>query len=1081
MRWVLLAIVMAIGGTAQAQEASIRRLRELASRDDPGLVAAVREQPEDARELFRRLLVQAGARAGRDSDSALVTARVVATVMASTLGDSFPTLQIARFARMPPADRRAKIAADSVRRAGNAARATGGVAAALPLWREAHRRSATIGDSVGVAAALGNIGAGLFIAGTRDSAMYYLTRAVTIADAAGDRRTALNATDVMGSMARDAGDLRHARELYERALARRAAIGDIRGACAEHNNLGLIFEALGDASAASAHYEQAFALAHAHGLDEPEAAALINLGNLAAADGRFAESIRRYDSALRIYRATNAEADVALVLHDVGLVAMRRGDYREARARLVEALAIYTRSGTVDDRVAVRSDLATVLAASGDMQGARLQLRQAERLVAGRMGDDLMAAGVALTHADLAVHLNSPDEADRQFARAEALYRRAGDVRGEAEAQRGRAILLSDRHQYPRSLSLLTSAQRRLTATGDRRAAALAMLMIGDVQRQAGNPVAARRALESARDSLRTLGDAVGEAAAMRVVGDLELDANEPLVAESIYRQALARIGPRAAPTTTWQLHAALGDALRMRGALADAASELRQAIGDIERMASSLALEERRSGFMTDKWDPYAQLAMVELQRGDTSGAFDASERMRARQMLDLLARGRVSSGEAADSSLVVRTQDIRRRVDVLTRRLEAVDGSVGATRGVGVSAEQTAAAREALARARDEYAQALLDLRESATAYGRIARGESVTWHDVARRLAPGEVMLEYLVADSTTIVFAITADTLRAVNLGVGRRVLEPLIDFARGSLTSTRRTNPGRGMDAPWRAPLRRLYQYLVAPVEETGVLSAARTLVVVPNADLNYLPFATLLRTGPDRRDEFLVQRFAIGYAPSASVRVRLSDRRPAALSGVLAMAPRPDELPGSRREVASIGALYGTQANVLVGAAATEAAFRASANRYGVLHLATSGLLNKQNPLFSFVALGPGDGSDGRLEVHEVLGMTLHARLVVLSACQTALASGAIADVPPGDDWVGLVQAFLGAGADHVLATLWPVEDRSTAWMMERVHRRLHAGESAVVAVAEAQREALRKSDMADPFYWGGFVLVGAR
>ena len=76
--------------------------------------------------------------------------------------------------------------------------------------------------------------------------------------------------------------------------------------------------------------------------------------------------------------------------------------------------------------------------------------------------------------------------------------------------------------------------------------------------------------------------------------------------------------------------------------------------------------------------------------------------------------------------------------------------------------------------------------------------------------------------------------------------------------------------------------------------------------------------------------------------------------------------------------------------------------------------------------LFSFVQLSGGGGdSDGRLEVHEVFGLSLSARLVVLSACQTGLASGAVADVPAGDDWVGLVRAFLGAGAQNVIATLW--------------------------------------------------------
>jgi CHAT domain-containing protein len=55
--------------------------------------------------------------------------------------------------------------------------------------------------------------------------------------------------------------------------------------------------------------------------------------------------------------------------------------------------------------------------------------------------------------------------------------------------------------------------------------------------------------------------------------------------------------------------------------------------------------------------------------------------------------------------------------------------------------------------------------------------------------------------------------------------------------------------------------------------------------------------------------------------------------------------------------------------------------------------------------------LAPDDGDDGRLEVHEVFGATLYARLVVLSACQTAIGAGQLADVPAGDDWIGFVEA----------------------------------------------------------------------
>jgi CHAT domain-containing protein len=196
-------------------------------------------------------------------------------------------------------------------------------------------------------------------------------------------------------------------------------------------------------------------------------------------------------------------------------------------------------------------------------------------------------------------------------------------------------------------------------------------------------------------------------------------------------------------------------------------------------------------------------------------------------------------------------------------------------------------------------------------------------------------------------------------------------------------------------------------------------------------------------------------------------------------NGVLAVAPRPDVLPASQREAQAVARFDGGAAQVLTGGRATEAAFLEAAPGKRILHLATYGVLNKHNPLFSFVEFARDGTQDGRLEVHEVFGLELAADLVVLSACQTGLGSGRLADVPPGDDWVGLTRAFLHAGAANVVATLWAVEDEATAGLMERFHQALAAGAPPAQSLAQAQRALLRDRATGHPFYWAGVVAVG--
>ena len=104
--------------------------------------------------------------------------------------------------------------------------------------------------------------------------------------------------------------------------------------------------------------------------------------------------------------------------------------------------------------------------------------------------------------------------------------------------------------------------------------------------------------------------------------------------------------------------------------------------------------------------------------------------------------------------------------------------------------------------------------------------------------------------------------------------------------------------------------------------------------------------------------------------------------------------------------------------------------------------------------------------------------LRLNARLVTLSACDTALGGGDFADVPSGDEFVGLSRAFLEAGSSAVLASLWKVDDQSTPVMMGRFYRAMktHRGPE---ALSLAQRAMIRNPQYRHPFYWAPFVFIG--
>src|SRR6266571_1462322 len=731
------------------------------------LIFHVRERPLAVRDAVNESL-----RRGE-----LDAAGKIAAAYALAWRDSFLVREVARFVAWPAARRSAKLTVDSMRRVGVTAFGRDGPAAAVAQWQRALARATTNGDSAGMAALLANIGAGLLEDGQLDSAGAYLERARALAAAIGDLRVEANAVGALAGAREERGDLATAREYYARALTLRDRIGDTRGTAADHNNLGLLAQRLGDVDEAQRHFDTALVLNRRDGRDDVAATNLVNLAGLASLAGDFSHAEALYRDALATWRAHEAWANAAVALHGLGQLELRRGDYPAARTALQEALAIYARTGPVADELAVRRDLAGAEAAAGDLQGAWDELSRAQRRADSTRAPPTARAGIALARADLALELNTLAEAQRLYARAEGLYRLAAEPAGEAEAQEGRAVLLLARDDALHAQPLLETALRTQLGAGSVRAAALTRVTLGRAVLARGDTAAARGQLTRAAGELDRGGDPVAAAAALGEWAALEAHAGAPIAADSLYRAALDRLGDRIAPEIAWQLHAGWASVLRGQGATDAAARELRSALSELARPSRSLVLPERRSAFLADKWDVYAQLALVERDRGRVGAAFEASERLRAREMLELLARGRIASpADTADD------------VDQVLRGSEVV-----------LNASTT---RESLARAQQTYADLLLEARERAPRHAALVAPDVATWQGVARRLEPDAAFIEYLVSDSTTLAFVVNSDTIAVLELGTRRQELARLVDFTRATIA-----RQGPGTDSLWRAPLR----------------------------------------------------------------------------------------------------------------------------------------------------------------------------------------------------------------------------------------------------------------------------------
>jgi CHAT domain-containing protein len=303
-----------------------------------------------------------------------------------------------------------------------------------------------------------------------------------------------------------------------------------------------------------------------------------------------------------------------------------------------------------------------------------------------------------------------------------------------------------------------------------------------------------------------------------------------------------------------------------------------------------------------------------------------------------------------------------------------------------------------------------------------------------------------------------------------------------------------------------ARARQLHEWLLRPVDQAAREAGARRLILWPDGALRYVPFAALHDGRSHAVDRYDIQLFAETSVTSTAV----PGRREAfavrglgvthAVGGYAALPAVADELcsivrgpiagletPGARCRRAATGEPL-TGAGALRGEGYADERFTreqlesllAASGDFGVLHMGTHFSLRPGNALRSFLLLGDGTRYTlDRLAALDLSGI----RLMTLSACQTAL-GGAVTD--DGREVEGLSALVQQRGVDRVVASLWRVEDRSTALLMQRFYDRLSGPRAGGAhALRRAQLDVRRhvesgKRPYEHPFYWAGFTLSAA-
>ena len=851
------------------------------------------------------------------------------------------------------------------------------------------------------------------------------------------------------------------------------------------------------------------------------------------------QALETGEDAVRLCREVGDQAGAARALRLVGNIRVARGDYDGAIVALDEAAATSLAIGHRSSEARGLNDAAIAYRRTGNIERA-VELYE-RGLVLARATSDGTMEGLILNNLGVAYKtLGDYDRARELYQESLANRRAANDVRSQYHALLNLSNLYRYAGDHEKAREYSAAALEISRTTGDKVREAAALNSVGHALNARGDHAGALDHHSTALDLSRQLDDLDGLSEALTAKGRALRGLKRYDDAHDTLQEALAlsrRMHSRFSERDDLD---ELATVARDRGNLAAANDYIEQSMVLDESLRAGITSPELRASFVASEHDRY-ELFIDILERrhraepgaGFDARALQASERARARVLLDSLLEGGVDLRQGVPADLLERERALQKQIRDTSEQLSVAVASGKAERG-GAGLTQKL---EALTTT---YGQLNAEIRRRSPRYADVTRPQPLDTTEIQQTvLDPETVLLEFALGEERSWLWAVTTDSLEMFPLPprpeierAGRSLYERLTarqprKGETAAAAGQRIAVADRQRASEAQALSRMLLGHVAARLagDWRGKRLAIVTAGVLDALPFTALPMPTADSTGapsslaPGARPEWLGAQHEIVRLPSASVVAALRrdpTSRPAPTKTLAILAdpvferddprvkvggtaasngaPAPTvvarhalgragvgRLPFSREEAETIAALV-PRAQVFKATdfeATRDAAIGSALQGYRIVHFATHGVFDSERPALSglvFSLVNPRGGfRDGYLRLHDIYNVQLDAELVVISACQTALGKEI-----RGEGLVGLARAFMYAGAPRIVASLWEVSDLATAELMKRFYRgMLEQKLRPAAALHAAQRQMQADPRWREPFYWAGFTLVG--
>lgn len=933
-----------------------------------------------------------------------------------------------------------------------------------------------------------------------DQVFEHFRKAQSILSQAGDTAGQTFVLNELGSAHRDFGDPREAIESYKTALDLRRRLGDRYGEAQLCNNLGLSYSLIGYQLKALEYYEIARPIWRELGISNQEMNTLLNaakanteMGDVNTAFSQLNEvltycntELEKKDSLLKV----PAKLLKPFALNGLGMVYDTWANADLAQLNYKQALELFHENANSGGEADVFDNLGLLYALLGDPSQALEHFQSAleiRKYLYQPKGWGVTLSNMGYAHALLG---NNP-EALRQLNLALPLCERAHDMRFMAFTlvRIGMAHVASKKPQKALEIYQKAFAIQLNPEFADRRGQAITLDKMGEALALSGAPIQALEKYTMALERWAAVGDGQGQAFSLYGIAKIESN-----------RQHLIKARDR-----------------------------IEEAIQKVEKQRHTVTNRQLQMIYFAGKQDLYqlaidVRMRLYELTKApaDMEIGLSLSEQARARNLLDLLSEARADvpkgmSGENAETNAR------------LQQEINQLAQSVFRFRSIGLKVDAATAENKLT-----EQIDKLDELRASARNTGNSASpaqlAQPLTPPEIQQLLDDDTMVLEYALDQKRSHLWSVTRTRIEHHFLP-GRLEIEKTANQLGQLLTSYEQKRRPKETDQEYLKRLRQPPNQYRASALKLGqmvlgkILSQLgnKRLVIVADGALQYIPFEVLLISGSAGSTAPPVSHLSrneVVYQPSASTLAQLRNiRRPTPSKSVAVFADpvfdihnskisptavpltAKEKLIGSLRDIGDDDftlprltySLKEAEAIIAVAppdswmkavgfqanrAAATSPALR----QFGIVHFATHGIVNDKHPELSGIVLSlvneRGEQEEGYLTLHDIYGLDLPVRLVVLSACRTGIGKSV-----RGEGLIALTRGFMYAGAESVVVSLWRVDDEATAELMKRFYNHMLGPNklppTQALRQAKLEMQAHTQERWRAPYYWAGFVLQG--